>query len=90
VYDDLNEGNKVKATTILDLIQKYPKFTSQLTALNNSKESSISITEALFNVEKSLAVQKANELGVPIPKELDGLTKLVDDYKMFFTKIKSI
>jgi len=36
------------------------------------------------------AVAKANELGVEIPKEIVGLTDLVQSYKTFFTKIKSI
>ena len=36
------------------------------------------------------AVTKANELGVEIPKEIVGLTDLVQSYKTFFTKIKSI
>jgi hypothetical protein len=43
-----------------------------------------------FKKNYSLAVTKAKDLGIEIPKELDGLTKMMDDYEKFFTKIKSL
>lgn len=43
-----------------------------------------------FKKNYSNALQKAKELGVEVPKELDGLTKMIDDYEKFFTKIKSL
>ena len=43
-----------------------------------------------FKKNYSIATTKAKELGVEIPKELTGLTKMVDDYEKFFTKIKSL
>ena len=43
-----------------------------------------------FKKNYSNALQKAKELGVEVPKELDGLTKMMDDYEKFFNKIKSL
>jgi hypothetical protein len=43
-----------------------------------------------FKKNYSLALQKAKELGVEVPKQLDGLTKMMDDYEKFFTKINSL
>ena len=39
------------------------------------------------NEIKLTALQKAKELGVEVPKELDGLTKMIDEYESFFNKI---
>jgi len=61
ISEELAKNGKLEASSIIDLIQKYPQYTSRILDLNSGKESSINLSEALFNVEKSLAVQKANE-----------------------------
>lgn len=43
-----------------------------------------------FKKNYATALQKAKELGVEVPKELDGLTKMIDEYESFFNKIKSL
>jgi len=56
IYDDLNDGEKLSADTLLDLIQKYPEYATQLANINSSKEAGIEITKILFELEKNKSI----------------------------------
>ena len=99
IINKLYEAKKVELGTHkvdLALVDDIKKSVLMAKDLKEKIESNFALANgglrAVADFEKfyNSAVSKANELGVPIPKELDGLTKLVDDYKTFFTKIKSI
>jgi TP901 family phage tail tape measure protein len=56
IYESLNEKEEISANTLLDLLQKYPEYASQIANLNKNREDGVSLTEILFNLEKEKAI----------------------------------
>jgi hypothetical protein len=70
IFDQLSEGEKISGDAILDLIQLYPDYADQIVNINSSKETGISLTETLFEVEKLRAIQKAEDNATILEGEL--------------------
>lgn len=93
IQNDLINGNKIEESTIIDLIQKYPQYASELNKLNDGKEAGISLTESLFTIEKEVALQKANEILTSAKVATANLqeaqsVKALFDAKFELTKLK--
>ncbi len=79
-FEQLNKGEKLSADNLLDLIQKYPQYASQLANLNKSKDAAITLTKILFEVEKQRTIQKLENDKKELQGELDKLKGIRDAY----------
>ncbi len=57
IYNDLNNGNKLSASTLSSLIEQYPQYTQQILNANTSKENGIKLAKLLFEAERNSAVK---------------------------------
>lgn len=60
-YEKINEGELLSKTNLLDMIIKYPEYTSQIVASQNSKEKQIELVKTLFEVEKDALIKTKEE-----------------------------
>jgi len=57
IYDAVNAGEKLSITQLLELIQTYPEYAGQIMDANSNKEKGLTLAEALFEAEKTRAIQ---------------------------------
>jgi len=60
LHDLVANSEEVSGSQILDLIQKYPQYATEIANVNTNKQAMIDITKSLFEVEKKAAVAKLN------------------------------
>ena len=53
VMKTISDGEKVDATTLLNLISKYPQYASEISKVNDSKEYGITVAKMLFEANKA-------------------------------------
>lgn len=89
IYEQLNSNEKISGDTILDLIQKYPEYAVQLANINSSKEDAISLTQTLFEIEKSRALQKLEDDKKELESELYKIDSVRIAYEAYLKAISS-
>jgi TP901 family phage tail tape measure protein len=86
VLEDLNNGEKISADTLIDLIQEYPELTSKILESNDSKQKGIDLTNTLWEIEKQRATDKlqaeADILKAQI-KNLEATAGLIEAYGVY-------
>lgn len=60
LYDNINEDGKISTDTLIDLINTYPEYSDQIYAMIGSKESELTLTELLFEANKTRAIAEQN------------------------------
>jgi len=71
LYDEINEGGKISAQTLVELLQKYPEYNQQIMFAIGNKEGELSLTSLLFEIEKKRAIEQNKALIDEIKKSAD-------------------
>jgi len=56
IYEEISDEQEVSKSTMLDLIQQYPQLTNEILNMNSSKEAGMSVTAAMFELEKQKTI----------------------------------
>lgn len=81
VYDKLNQGQKLDLDTILNLIDKYPEYASQLLNAADNADAQKQAIELLFNAKKNEYILTQQSAIDNIKASNDETTAVIDDIK---------
>ncbi len=81
VYDKLNQGQKLDLDTILNLIEKYPEYASQLLNAADNADAQKQAIELLFNAKKQEYILTQQSAIDNIKASNDETTAVIDDIK---------